>query len=237
MPEEIALIVGAGKGLSASLARLFHSEGMKVILAARNIEKLKTIASETKATLFKCDGSDIDQVENMFKQIDELHDHIDLVVYNPSARVPGFITEIDPVAAKKAIEITSFGAFLVARQAAKRMTQAGKGTILFTGATAGVKGFPLSSTFAMGKFALRGLAQALARELHPLNIHVGHFVIDGRILTLKRWEEIGGTKDNLEDTEQLLHPDEIAKIYLQFHRHHKSTWSWEIELRPKDEGF
>ena len=237
MPEEIALIVGAGKGLSASLARLFHSEGMKVILAARNTEKLKTIASETKATLFKCDGSDIDQVENMFKQIDELHSHIDLVVYNPSARVPGFITEIDPVAAKKAIEITSFGAFLVARQAAKRMTQAGKGTILFTGATAGVKGFPLSSTFAMGKFALRGLAQALARELHPLNIHVGHFVIDGRILTLKRWEEIGGTKDNLEDTEQLLHPDEIAKIYLQFHRHHKSTWSWEIELRPKDEGF
>ena len=237
MPEEIALIVGAGKGLSASLARLFHSEGMKVILAARNIEKLKTIASETKATLFECDGSDIDQVENMFKQIDELHGHIDLVVYNPSARVPGFITEIDPVAAKKAIEITSFGAFLVARQAAKRMTQAGKGTILFTGATAGVKGFPLSSTFAMGKFALRGLAQALARELHPLNIHVGHFVIDGRILTLKRWEEIGGTKDNLEDTEQLLHPDEIAKIYLQFHRHHKSTWSWEIELRPKDEGF
>ena len=117
------------------------------------------------------------------------------------------------------------------------MTQAGKGTILFTGATAGVKGFPLSSVFAMGKFALRGLAQALARELHPLNIHVGHFVIDGRILTLKRWEEIGGTKDNLEDTEQLLHPDEIAKIYLQFHRHHKSTWSWEIELRPKDEGF
>ena len=237
MPEEIALIVGAGKGLSASLARLFHSEGMKVILAARNTEKLKTIASETKATLFKCDGSDIDQVENMFKQIDELHGHIDLVVYNPSARVPGFITEIDPVAAKKAIEITSFGAFLVARQAAKRMTRAGKGTILFTGATAGVKGFPLSSTFAMGKFALRGLAQALARELHPLNIHVGHFVIDGRILTLKRWEEIGGTKDNLEDTEQLLHPDEIAKIYLQFHRHHKSTWSWEIELRPKDEGF
>ena len=237
MPEEIALIVGAGKGLSASLARLFHSEGMKVILAARNTEKLKTIASETKATLFECDGSDIDQVENMFKQIDELHDHIDLVVYNPSDRVPGFITEIDPVAAKKAIEITSFGAFLVARQAAKRMTQAGKGTILFTGATAGVKGFPLSSTFAMGKFALRGLAQALARELHPLNIHVGHFVIDGRILTLKRWEEIGGTKDNLEDTEQLLHPDEIAKIYLQFHRHHKSTWSWEIELRPKDEGF
>ena len=237
MPEEIALIVGAGKGLSASLARLFHSEGMKVILAARNIEKLKTIASETKATLFKCDGSDIDQVENMFKQIDELHGHIDLVVYNPSDRVPGFITEIDPVAAKKAIEITSFGAFLVARQAAKRMTQAGKGTILFTGATAGVKGFPLSSVFAMGKFALRGLAQSLARELHPLNIHVGHFVIDGRILTLKRWEEIGGTKDNLEDTEQLLHPDEIAKIYLQFHRHHKSTWSWEIELRPKDEGF
>ena len=237
MPEEIALIVGAGKGLSASLARLFHSEGMKVILAARKTEKLKTIASETKATLFKCDGGDIDQVENMFKQIDELHDHIDLVVYNPSDRVPGFITEIDPVAAKKAIEITSFGAFLVARQAAKRMTQAGKGTILFTGATAGVKGFPLSSVFAMGKFALRGLAQALARELHPLNIHVGHFVIDGRILTLKRWEEIGGTKDNLEDTEQLLHPDEIAKIYLQFHRHHKSTWSWEIELRPKDEGF
>ena len=237
MPEEIALIVGAGKGLSASLARLFHSEGMKVILAARNIEKLKTIASETKATLFKCDGSDIDQVENMFKQIDELHDHIDLVVYNPSDRVPGFITEIDPVAAKKAIEITSFGAFLVARQAAIRMKKAGKGTILFTGASASVKGFPRSSIFAMGKFALRGLAQSLARELHPSNIHIGHFVIDGQILTLNHRDEVGSNKENSEDNEQQLNPDEIAKIYLEFHRHHKSTWSWEIELRPKNERF
>ena len=237
MPEEIALIVGAGKGLSASLARLFHSEGMKVILAARNIEKLKTIATETKATLFECDGSDIDQVENMFKQIDELHDHIDLVVYNPTDRVPGFITEIDPVAAKKAIEITSFGAFLVARQAAKRMKKAGKGTILFTGASASVKGFPRSSIFAMGKFALRGLAQSLARELHPSNIHIGHFVIDGQILTLNHRHKVDSNKDNSEDNEQQLDPDEISKIYLEFHRHHKSTWSWEIELRPKNERF
>ena len=237
MPEEIALIVGAGKGLSASLARLFHSEGMKVILAARNIEKLKTIATETKATLFECDGSDIDQVENMFKQIDELHDRIDLVVYNPSDRVPGFITEIDPVAAKKAIEITSFGAFLVARQAAKRMKKAGKGTILFTGASASVKGFPKSSIFAMGKFALRGLAQSLARELHPSNIHIGHFVIDGQILTLNHRDEVGSDREKSEDNEQQLNPDEIAKIYLEFHRHHKSTWSWEIELRPKNERF
>ena len=144
MSNEIALVVGAGKGLSASLARTLYTDGMKVILAARNVEKLKTIASEVNATLIKCDASDTNQVEQMFEQIDKLHDHIDLVVYNPSVRVPGSITEIDPVAAKKAIETTSFGAFLVARQAAKRMKKAGKGTILFTGASASVKGFPKS---------------------------------------------------------------------------------------------
>ena len=237
MADEIALIVGAGKGLSASLARILYTDGMKVILAARNVEKLKTVASEINATLIKCDVSDINQVEHMFEQIDELHDHIDLVVYNPSVRVPGSITEIDPVAAKKAMEITSFGAFLVARQAAKRMKQAGKGTILFTGASASVKGFPRSSIFAMGKFALRGLAQSLARELHPLNIHIGHFVIDGQILMLDHRDKVGSNKDNSEDNEQQLDPDEISKIYLEFHRHHRSTWSWEIELRPKNERF
>ena len=237
MSNEIALVVGAGKGLSASLARTLYTDGMKVILAARNVEKLETIGSEVNATLIKCDASDTNQVEQLFEQIDDLYDHIDLVVYNPSVRVPGSITEIDPVAAKKAIDTTSFGAFLVAKQAAIRMKKAGKGTILFTGASASVKGFPRSSIFAMGKFALRGLAQSLARELHPSNIHIGHFVIDGQILTLNHRDEVGSNKENSEDNEQQLNPDEIAKIYLEFHRHHKSTWSWEIELRPKNERF
>ena len=126
------------------------------------------------------------------------------------------------------IKTTCYGAFLVAQQAAKRMISAGSGSIFFTGASAGVRGYPNSSVFAMGKFGLRGLAQSLARELQPKNIHVAHFIIDGGISSKTR-------PDNGED--RLLDPDEIAKTYLSFHRQNRSAWSWEIELRPWVEHF
>jgi len=226
--KKTCIIVGAGSGLSASLARMFAAEGMSIVLAARNIQKLDGLREELNCELVKCDATQIDQVANLFASTDQISKQPSIVIYNPSARIRGDITSLDPVQTKLAIETTCFGAFLVAQQAAIRMTKNGFGSIFFTGASAGVKGFPKSSVFAMGKFALRGLAQSLARELQPKNIHVAHFVIDGGISSDFR-------PDPGEQT--LLNPDEIAKTYLHFYRQDRSAWSWEIELRPWVEKF
>ena len=226
-----ALIVGAGLGLSAALARKCRAAGMEVALAARDGEKARAVAEETGATLHSCDASSIEDVAALFDALDAATGTPDLVVYNPSARLRGPITELDPAATRAAIEVTCFGAFLVAQQAARRMLARGSGSILFTGASAGVKGFANSSVFAMGKFGLRGLAQSLARELHPQNIHVGHFVIDGGIRAAHRPERQDDGSDNMLD------PDAIAETYMQFHAQHRSAWAWEIELRPWVERF
>ena len=225
------LIVGVGLGLSFSLARLFHKEGMRISMASRNLDKLKDISSEIAANVYKCDASEIKDVQNLFNSLDASTGTPDLVIYNPSARVRGPVGNLDPIAVKKALDITCFGAFLVAQEATKRMLKTGKGSIFFTGATAGVKGFANSSVFAMGKFGLRGLAQSLARELHPQNIHIGHFVIDGGIAGSKFFGDNGNSDNNMLD------PDEIAKTYLSFYNQDKSTWSWEIEVRPWVEKF
>ncbi len=225
------LIIGVGLGLSFSLARIFHNQGMKVSLASRNTDKLKKISSEIGASVYQCDASEIKEVENLFNRLDDTIGSPDLVIYNPSARVRGPVGNLDPIVVKKALDITCFGAFLVAQEATKRMLKAGKGSIFFTGATAGVKGFANSSVFAMGKFGLRGLAQSLARELHPQNIHIGHFVIDGGIAGSKFFGD-NGNSDN-----SMLDPDEIAKTYLSFYNQDKSAWSWEIEVRPWVEKF
>ena len=224
--NESALIVGTGQGLSASLARLFASKGMKIFLTARNIEKLEDLKNEVKAEVFKCDSSDIESVKSLFKEIDKTIGTPNLVIYNASSRPSrNGVAELDPKQVQQAINVTCFGAFLVAQEATKRMLKRKSGSIFFTGATAGVKGFANSSAFAMGKFGLRGLAQSLARELHPKNIHIGHFVIDGGI-----------GKKQMGDY-QMINPDEIAKTYLDFHNQDKSAWSWEIELRTSVEKF
>ena len=226
MPENV-LIVGVGQGLSASLARMFFKEGMRIVLAARDIGKLTSLAKETKARLVSCDSSKIEDVEHLFEQSDNYFGLPNIVIYNPSARVRGPILSCDATQVQKALEITCFGAFLVAKKAVERMQKLGGGSLFFTGATAGVKGFANSSVFAMGKFGLRGLAQSLARELHPQNIHIGHFIIDGIID--KNYEN--SSRNNK------LNPDDIAKYYLQFHRQQPSAWSWEIEIRPCTEHF
>ena len=226
--NETCIIVGAGNGLSASLARLFRTNGIGVVLAARNVEKLSELSEEIRCDLVQCDSSDADQVQKLFAQTDKIFGVPSIVVYNPSERIRGDITTLDPQKTKLALETTCFGAFLVAQQAAIRMISEGSGSIFFTGASAGVKGFANSSVFAMGKFGLRGLAQSLARELQPKNIHVAHFVIDGGISSEIR-------PDNGE--QNLLNPDEIAKTYLSFHRQNRSAWAWEIELRPWIEKF
>ena len=228
--SQSVLIVGAGSGLSASLARRCHAAGMQVALAARDGEKARFVAKETGASLHRCDASSIEDVTALFAALDASIGAPDLVVYNPSARLRGPITDLDPEATRTAIEVTCFGAFLVAQQATRRMLARGSGSILFTGASAGVKGFANSSVFAMGKFGLRGLAQALARELHPQNIHIGHFVIDGGIASERQ-----DRKDDGSD--RMLDPDAIAEAYLQFHNQHRSAWAWEVELRPWVEKF
>ena len=224
------LIVGAGHGLSASLARLCAQDGMHVALAARNTNKLAGLAGETGASLHQCNAANSDDVSRLFLALDETIGTPDLVVYNPSARVRGPIADLDPEASLDAIKVTCFGAFLVAQQAAKRMQERGSGSIFFTGASAGVKGFANSSVFAMGKFGLRGLAQSLARELHPKNIHIGHFIIDGGIKS-------STAGDGGEPSDEWLDPDEIARTYLAFHQQHRSVWAWEMAIRPWVETF
>ena len=224
--SESVLIVGMGPGLGSSLARLCFSKGLKVALASRNIEKLNDLKKEIKAETFACDSSDVKDVSNLFKQTDKSIGTPNLVIYNASSRPKrSSVVELDPIETQKSINITCFGAFLVAQEAAKRMLKRKSGSIFFTGATAGVKGFANSSVFAMGKFGLRGLAQSLARELHPQGIHITHFVIDGAI-----------NKKPYGDY-QTIHPDEIAKTYLQFYHQDKSAWAWEIELRTSMEKF
>ena len=218
----LAVIVGAGSGLSASLARQCAAAGMRVALAARNVEKLK---NQTGASLHACDATDAKQVEALFAQLEAP----ELVVYNPSYRVRGPFLELDREEVRKTLMTTAYGGFLVAQAAAKRMLERGRGSLFFTGASASVKGYAGSAPFAMGTFALRGLAQSLARELAPKNIHVAHFVIDGGIRSEARAAQAG------EDA--LLDPDEIAKSYLAVYRQHRSAWSWELELRPWQEKF
>ncbi|MGE4218808.1 MAG: SDR family NAD(P)-dependent oxidoreductase [Alphaproteobacteria bacterium] len=229
---ESALIVGAGRGLSASLARLFAREGMSVSLAARNPEKLDALTAETGAAAHACDASDPQQVAALFERLDATTGTPDIVVYNPSFRARGPIVDLDPDAVRKVFMISCYGGFLVAQQAARRMIVRGSGSIQFTGASASVKGFANSSSFAMGKFGLRGLAQSLARELQPRNIHVAHFVIDGGI---RQSADDPRAAERGEDG--LLDPDAIAQTYLQTHRQHRSAWAWEVELRPWIEKF
>lgn len=213
---ELALIVGAGSGLSGSLARQCAEAGMRVALAARNTDKLKSFAG---ASLHACDASDPAQVKRLFEAIEVP----DLVVYNPSYRVRGPFVSLDAEEVRKTLSVTAFGGFLVAQAAVKRMLERGRGSLFFTGASASVKGYAESAPFAMGKFALRGLAQSLARELGPRGIHVAHFVIDG------------GIAKSGEDGK--LHPDAIARTYLDVHRQHRSAWSFEVDLRPWVEKF
>ena len=230
MDLKTALIVGAGDGLSASLARLFANTGMKVGLAARKSEKLKPLCDEIGAQSFQCDASHPDAVQRLFNEVDLRLSSPNVVVYNPSYRTRGAIVDLDPAEVAKALTVTAYGGFLVGQQAAKRMLAKGQGAILFTGASASVKGYPQSAPFAMGKFALRGLAQSMARELAPKNIHIAHFVIDGAILP-------PGQNQPTDNPDSFLDPDAIAQSYLQVLQQHRSAWTWEVELRPWVERF
>ena len=225
-----ALIVGTGAGLSASLARLFAREGINVALAARKIEKLGELCTQTGAKAFACDATNADEVERLFGLVEREIATPDIVVYNASARARGPLVELVPAEVAHAINVSAFGGFLVAQQAAKRMLPNKRGAILFTGASASVKGYAQSAPFAMGKFALRGLAQSMARELSPQGIHVGHFVIDGGIRSAVRTEPT-------DRPDSFLDPDAIAESYWNVLQQPRNAWTWELELRPWVEKF
>jgi NAD(P)-dependent dehydrogenase (short-subunit alcohol dehydrogenase family) len=222
--------VGAGHGLSASLARLLSREGMRVAVAARNIQKLAALSEETGAPAFACDAVVPDQVARLFEEVEGRVGNPDVVIYNASARARGPLLELVPAEVERALAVSAFGGFLVAQQAVRRMLPKGSGAILFTGASASVKGYAQSAPFAMGKFALRGLAQSMAREFAPQGIHVAHFVIDGAIRNPGRTEPP-------DKPDSMLDPDAIAQTYLQVLRQPRSTWTWEVELRPWLERF
>jgi NAD(P)-dependent dehydrogenase (short-subunit alcohol dehydrogenase family) len=225
-----ALIVGAGAGLSASLARALARKNVKVALAARSIGDLEPLAAETGAQAFACDASRRADVDKLFADLDGTSGAPDIVIYNASFRSRGPLVELDPVEVEKAITVTAYGGFLVGQAAARRMLPKRHGAILFTGASASVKGYPQSAPFAMGKFALRGLAQSMARELAPQGIHVAHVVIDGGIRS-GRWPDPPDRPDSTLD------PDAIASTYLHLLYQPRSAWAWEVELRPWLERF
>jgi NAD(P)-dependent dehydrogenase (short-subunit alcohol dehydrogenase family) len=225
-----ALIVGAGPGISAAVARRFHQAGLNIALAARNTEKLAALAAQTNAEIFATDASDPGAVSHLFEAVDEKLGAPDVVIYNASGRVRGPLAELDPEAVRSALEVSAFGGFLVAQQAARRMIPKRHGAIFLTGATASLKGYALSAAFAMGKFALRGLAQSAARELGPKGIHVAHFIIDGGVRSAAR-------PDPAEKPDSTLSPEGIAQTYFDVLRQPRDAWSFEVELRPWVESF
>jgi NAD(P)-dependent dehydrogenase (short-subunit alcohol dehydrogenase family) len=227
---ETALIVGVGHGLSASLARLFASEGLRLAVAARDIEKLAGLSAETAAHAFACDATVPDQVARLFEAVEARIGIPDIVVYNASGRTRGPVVDLVPADVEHGIAVSAFGGFLVAQQAARRLLPKRNGAIVLTGASASVKGYAQSASFAMGKFALRGLAQSLARELSPQGIHVAHFVIDGAIRNPGRVEAPDKPDSRLD-------PDAVARTYLDILKQDRSAWTWEVEIRPWLETF
>lgn len=231
MAKPIAVIIGVGDGLSASLARDLARDH-ELTLAARSNEKVKSLVAETRANAVQMDATDEVSVASLF---DDLPAPPTVVIYNPSARVRGSVTELSADDVRRAVEVTAIGAFLTGKHAARRMLETGpkdgvRGTILFTGASAGVKGFPNSAPFAMGKFAQRGLAESMSRELHPKGIHVAWVNIDGGILN-------PGRQESPDNPGSMLRPEAIAQTYRHLIEQDRSAWTNEIAVRPWVERF
>lgn len=230
LPYSTALIIGAGGGISASVARAFAGAGLRVALAAREAGKLGALETEVGGRAFSADAADPAGVARLFDEVEAAVGQPDVVVYNPSLRARGSLLDLDPETVRRSLEVTAFGGFLAVQAAARRMVPRGRGAILLTGASASVKGYPLSAPFAMGKFALRGLAQSAARELGPKGIHVAHVVIDGGVRSAAR-------PDPADRPDSTLDPEAIAETYLALLRQPRSAWSLEVELRPWVETF
>jgi NAD(P)-dependent dehydrogenase (short-subunit alcohol dehydrogenase family) len=224
--EQTALIVGAGSGVSASFARVLADHGYRLVLASRNAgDRTPELG---KALRIACDATDAHDVARLFQRLDAELPPLGVALYNPSFRTRGPLVDLVADDVQRSLQVTAFGAFLVAQQAARRMLTQGRGTLLFTGASASVKGYAQSAPFAMGKFALRGLVQSMARELAPQNIHVAQVVIDGAVRG-------SGYPESTPDSQ--LDPDAIAQSMWHLVQQPRTAWSWEIEVRPWVEKF
>ncbi len=231
--SKTALIVGTGSGISAAFARALAADGYRVALAARGVAKLAALAGEIGALTIAADATQPESVARLFAELYKAFGRLDVALYNASYRVRGPFLDLVPQEVARSIEVSAYGAFLVAQEAAKRMVPQGGGAIFFTGASASVKGYAQSAPFAMGKFALRGMAQSLARELQPKGIHVAHFVIDGGVRNAER----GRTEGSGHTADSLLDPAAIAATYMAVLKQPRSAWSLEVELRPWVERF
>ncbi len=221
--KPVALVVGVGPGLGAALARRFAGEGLAVAIAARQGEKLAGLAKETGGRAYGCDATMESAVGDLFAAIERDLGRPELVVFNASGFSRKPVIELSPGEVEAAWRNSCLGGFLIGRAAARAMLPAGRGTILFTGATAALRGSAQFAAFAMGKFGLRALAQSMARELGPQGIHVAHIVIDGGI-----GESAAADR---------LAPSAIAEAYWQLHRQARSAWTQELDLRPWAEKF
>ena len=228
-----ALIVGAGEGISAAFARALAKDGARVVLAARDANKLAGLVQEIGAVALPCDVSKPGDVASLFSRVDAQLGTLDVVLFNASARARGPLVDLVPDDVANALTVGAFGGFLVGQEAARRMLPRGSGAIFFTGASASIKGYPQSAPFAMAKFALRGLAQSMARELAPKGIHVAHFVIDGGVASRDR---VAGLPAGIP-SDALLDPEAIAQSYMSVLKQPRSAWTWELELRPYVEKF
>lgn len=249
MKQEVALIVGAGPGVSASCARLFSKRGMRVVMAARNPEKkaLQALAAQWDVQCLACDASNEEQVQALFAQVVADHGAPSLVIHNIDGRdrqgARSTITEADAARTFNVLQGSAMSAFHVAREAARHMLagpepEGGhRGSIVITNASAALKGFANSAAFAMACQAKAGLAQSLARELMPQGIHVIHVPLDGAVGLRDaegrqaHWSGIAAENDNMLD------PDQVAELYCQLHHQSRSTWAFEVVLRPWQERW
>ena len=235
--REAALVIGVGPGLGASLGRCFAKIGMDVALAARDESRLSNLRSElvelgSNAATYSCDAGNEDSVEALFRAATKEMGGLDLVVFNAGAFVRRGLLDTTVEEFERCWRVGCLGGFLVGRAAAREMVPRGRGTILFTGATASLRGGALFHNLAVPKFGLRALAQSMARELGPKGIHVGHVIIDGQIQS-DRYATLAAERPE----DGLLSPDEIAASYLNLHRQHRSAWTLELDLRPWVERF
>ncbi len=235
--DQVALVFGVGPGLELSLVNCFANAGMKVGMAARQTEHLDKWSAEisesgVQAKAFSCDVTSEANVTETFAKIIKDFGTPGLVVYNAGAFMPADVIDIKTEDFEQCWRVGCLGGFFVGREAARLMLELGGGTIIFTGATASLRGSARFANLAVGKFGLRALAQSMARELGPKGIHIAHVIIDGQIQS-ERYAELA--KERPEDG--LLNPDAIADSYLQLHLQHRSAWTLELDLRPWTEKF
>ena len=234
MSEATAVVVGVGPGLGSALVDAFADEGYVVLAAARNATKLAGLEKgreRGRVIPFDCDATEAEQVRALFRAV-ESHGPLRLAVFNAGAFARGDVVGTDPAEFERCWRVGCFAGFLVGQSAGRAMLKHGEGTIIFTGATASLRGGAGFVNLASPKFALRAVAQSMARELGPKGIHVAHAIIDGQILS-ERYAHLLGERG----PDSLLEPAAIADAYVKLHRQPRSAWTQELDLRPYVEKF